>query len=147
MVVIAFAVKTMFMLVTPMILFVMVAGLGSNIGQVGFVISKKAMIPKFSKINPISGIKKMFSLKSLVELIKGILKITIVATVAYTVVQNHLDEYIYLAARSVNDIIAFAVSVIFELGLKIGIALFILAVADYAYQRYEHEKSLKILGN
>lgn len=140
----AFAIKIMFLLLAPILVFVLVAGLGSNIGQVGFVISKKAMKPKFSKINPLSGIKRMFSLKSLVELIKGILKITIVSIVAYNVVSNHLDEYMYLATRSVNDIIAFAVSTIFELGLKIGIALLVMAVADYAYQKYEHEKSLKM---
>jgi flagellar biosynthetic protein FlhB len=79
-----------------------------------------------------------------VEAIKGILKILIVSIVAYNVVSNHLDEYIYLATKSVTEIIAFAVSVIFELGLKIGIALFVMAVADFAYQKYEHEKSLKM---
>lgn len=141
---VAFASKTMFMLVTPIIFFIMIAGLGSNIGQIGFVISKKALVPKFSKINPINGIKKMFSLRSVVEAIKGVLKILIVSIVAYNVVSNHLDEYIYLATRSVNDIIAFAVTVIFELGLKIGIALFVMAIADFAYQKYEHEKSMKM---
>ncbi len=141
---VAFATQTIFKLVGPIILLIMIGGLVSNIGQVGFVISKKAIMPKFDKISPINGIKKMFSLRSTVEALKGVLKILIVSIVAYNVVSNHIDEYIHLATRSVNDIIAFAITVIFELGLKVRMALFVMAVADFAYQKYEHEKGLKM---
>jgi len=79
-----------------------------------------------------------------VELVKGILKIVIITFIAYSVVNKYQDEYLFLATKSISEIVGFAVSVIFEMGIKIGIALIFMAVADFAYQKWEHEKSLKM---
>lgn len=141
---VAFAAKFVFLLLAPILIAVLLAGLGSNIAQVGFIFAKKALLPNLKKINPLSGIKRMFSLRSLVELAKGILKIVIIAGIAYYVVKKYQQEYMFLATKSIDEIVEFASIVIFELGVKVGIALLIMAVADYAYQRWEHEKSLKM---
>jgi len=141
---VAFAAKILFLILAPVLTTVLIAGVGANVGQFGFIFSKKALKPNFKKINPLSGIKRMFSLRSLVELVKGILKIVIITFIAYSVVNKYQDEYLFLATKSISEIVGFAVSVIFEMGIKIGIALIFMAVADFAYQKWEHEKSLKM---
>jgi len=140
----AFAAKFVFLILAPILAVVLIAGVGANIGQVGFIFAKKALKPNFTKINPLAGMKRMFSVRSLVETAKGILKILIITIIAYSVVNKYQNEYVMLATQSIGEIVGFAFSVIFEMGVKIGIALLIMAVADFAYQKYEHEKNLKM---
>ncbi len=141
---VAFAARIIFMLLSPILITVLIAGVGANIGQVGFMFAKKALKPNFKKINPATGIKRMFSLRSLVELAKGILKIIIVASIGYSVVNNHKEEYIFLSTQPISETVGFAFSIIFEMGVKIGIALLFMAIADYAYQKWEFEKGIKM---
>lgn len=131
-------------LLLPILVTVLVFGLASNIGQIGFMMAKKALIPDFKRINPLSGIKRMFSSRSLVELAKGVLKVVILALVSYLVLTKYQDEYLLLATQTPSEIISFFVSVFFELTIKVTIALLIMAVGDYAYQKYQHEKELKM---
>ncbi len=125
----------------PVLLTVLIAGVGINYAQIGVVFAKKAMIPDFKKLNPLNGIKRLFSARSLVELLKGLLKIGIVALIAYMVVRSHVDDYIMLTHRTLQEIVAFLVSVLTDLTLKVGFALLVMAAADYAYQRWEYEKT------
>lgn len=136
--------KVFAMLTAPVILTLLVFGLAVNYAQVGFMFAKKALIPDFKKINPLSGLKRMFAVRSLVELFKGLFKITILIIICYSVLKKHEEAYLLLANRSVSGILGFVTSIIFEMTLKVCIALLIMAAADYAYQRWEHEKNLKM---
>ncbi len=128
----------------PLLLTVFVAGLAGNVGQFGFLFSSEALAPKWTKLNPLSGIKRMFSLRSLVELVKSILKILFVGTVAYLMLRKELELIPSLTHQSVGDILAFVGRVSFKICLNVCLALMILAILDFAYQRWEHEKSLKM---
>lgn len=128
----------------PIILVVLVFAMAANYAQVGFIFAKKALLPKFSKINPLSGLKRMFSAQSLVELLKGIIKIVILAFISYLVIRKHIPEYIALPAHSAGEITSFFISILFEMTLKITIALLVMAVADFAWQKYDHLKQLKM---
>lgn len=131
-------------MMAPILVLLLIAGLAANIGQVGFLYARKAMVPSFEKINPLKGIKRMFSMRSLVETLKGIIKIIIVASVAYFVLTKHLADYLVVANMTALQVVTFLGSMFLELGMKVGFALLILAIADYAYQKYEYEKSLKM---
>ncbi len=131
-------------IIAPLLLFLLVAAVGVNVAQVGFLFARKAMIPKFDHINPLSGIKRLFSMRSLVELFKGIFKIAIVTLVGLAVIRKHLDEYWLLTFGTVGETMQFLGSVLRELSIRIGLVLLVLAAADYAYQRYDHEKGLKM---
>jgi len=131
-------------IILPILIIISIAALASNIGQVGFMIAKKALKPDFKKLSPMSGIKRMFSSKSLVEMLKGILKISILALISWSVISDHDTEYLMLPNRSIGEILGFLGSMIYELVLKAGIALLIMAIGDFAYQRYSHIKSLKM---
>ncbi len=131
-------------LIMPVMGFIVVAAVASNLAQVGFFIAKKALTPKFSKINPMSGLKRIFSARSLVELVKGLLKIAILGLISYWVINKYRDAFLFLPHRTVSEIVSFLMEVLFDLTLKVGVALLLMAIADYAYQRYEHIKSLKM---
>src|SRR3990172_6919822 len=89
-------IKSLLSLVAPFIIVVTLVGVAANVTQVGFLFTLKPITPKFSKINPISGLKKFFKLKAFVDLIKGILKLIIVGLIAYYTLIAHKYEYLML---------------------------------------------------
>jgi len=131
----------------PLLATVMFFAIVSNVGQVGFIIATKALIPDFKKLSPVSGIKRMFSPRSLVELVKGVLKIAIIGSIGYIVITDHLEELLLLSHLGIDGILGTAGAAIYDLTYKVLIALFVMAVADFAYQKYEHEKKLKMTKN
>ena len=128
----------------PVFLPIVVAAIVSNVAQVGFEMHVQPMKPKLSKLNPISGMKKFVSWKSLVELVKSILKILIVGGVGIAVIDKEMQYFPSLMQRSVGDILLFIASVTFKIFIYVSLVLIILAALDYAYQRWQHEKSLKM---
>jgi len=131
-------------LLGPFLLIVLLAGFIVNILQVGFLFSSEAITPKFSKIDPIQGFQRLFSLRSLTEFIKVILKMAIVGIVAYLTVKDELSMLSPLMDLNVNDILSFIGKVSFKILYTTCWVLVILAVFDYAYQRWEHERSLRM---
>ncbi len=136
--------EVVILILAPLLLAVLVAGVGTSLLQTGFVLAPKAMEPKLNKISPLSGVKRLFSLRSLVESVKGFLKIGIVAIIAWSVLDNYRDSYPQLAHETTTGIIQFVFSVIFELSWKVAIAIVVIAVLDYMYQRWEYERKLKM---
>lgn len=131
-------------LIAPILILLVLAAVGINVAQVGLLFAKKAMSPKLEKLSIIKGIKRMFSMRSLVELAKGILKIVIVALVGYFFLRSHLDEYWTLSFSAIPETMGYLGAMLKELSMKIGFVLLVLAVADFAYQRYDNEKNLKM---
>jgi flagellar biosynthesis protein FlhB len=133
-----------FLILFPLLLTVVITGLVANIIQVGIVFSAEALEPKLSKIDPLKGLQRLFSLKSLVELFKNILKICIVGYVAYITVRGEVKEIFPLMDRSAGEIILYLGQVTFKIIFTTCWVLVIMAVLDYVYQRWEHERSLKM---
>ncbi len=134
----------MSLIMAPIVMVLVIAALASNIVQVGFMFSGKALAPKFNKINPLSGIKRMFSMKSMLEVVKGIFKILIVSYMGYVTIQAELTTYPHLIDKDVSEIIGFVGIMGYKLGIRAGVILLVLAVFDYAYQKYEYEKKLRM---
>ncbi|HMA62870.1 MAG TPA: flagellar biosynthesis protein FlhB [bacterium] len=127
---------------------IFITGIIANLAQDKFKIhfSQKALSPKFSRINPIEGLKRIFSPDSLVELIKGILKLAIVGYIAYSILREHVvsNQFWVLHNVTVAEMMTFLGKLFIELGIKIGGVLFIMALFDFAYQKWRHEKKLKM---
>jgi flagellar biosynthetic protein FlhB len=123
---------------------VVVAAILANVLQVGVMFSSEAITPQVSKIDPIKGFQRLFSLRSLIELIKSIFKICIVGTVAYIVVKGELDRMLILMDQSVWGMMIYLGNISFKILLATTIVLIILAILDYIYQRWEYEKSLRM---
>lgn len=133
-----------FGILIPIFLPLIIAGLIGNIGQVGFEIHGEAIKFKLSKINPISGMKKFVSLKSLVEVVKSILKLAFVGGIAYAVIARDIKLFPSQIQKSVGEIFLFIASLAFKIFFFVCLALIILAVLDYLYQRWQYEQNLKM---
>ncbi len=133
-----------FLLIAPVLLTVLVAGVLANFVQVGFVVSTEALEPKFSKIDPIKGFQRFFSLRSFAELAKSILKLCIVGYVAYATVAAEVETLPSLMDKSTGDIMIYMAEISFKIILRTSWVLIVLAILDYVYQRWEYEKGLKM---
>lgn len=118
--------------------------LGANIAQIGFNISTKPLEPKLDKLNVIKGLKQLFSLKSLVRLVRDTLKLFVVGFVAYKVIAGELPEFFKLTDLPTSQLASAMVMTAIHMSLKIGGVILILAILDYLYQKYEYEKSIKM---
>jgi flagellar biosynthetic protein FlhB len=131
-------------IVLPICIGILCAGVLANIVQVGFLITTKPLEPSLEKINPLSGFKRLVSLRSVVELAKNILKIAIVSFVAYITLKGKFSEALMMGDATVGAIMLFLLNVTFTIFLRVAIVLLILAIFDYAYQRWENEKKLRM---
>lgn len=135
---------TFFSVVGPVFVVMMVIGLGSNIAQVGFHISNKALEPKFDKLNVVNGLKRLFAVRSLVTLVRDSVKLLIVGVIGYYAIKAEFDEFFLLPDMTVAQIATTMGTMALVIALKIGAAMLVLAALDYSYQRYEFEKSIKM---
>ncbi len=131
-------------LMLPVMISIMAAGFVASFVQVGPLFAKKALKPDLKKINPFSGIKRMVSPMAFAELAKGLLKITIISLVSYAVISKYINDVPSWAYLNVGEIFVLIASILMELSIKAGLALLVMALADYAFQRYQHEKKLKM---
>lgn len=133
-----------FTVALPIALVILAVGLLANIIQVGFIFTGNPLIPKLEKINPLSGLKRMFSMRSVFEAIKSIFKMIIITVVAYITIRGEYRNLITLSDTSVGIIWVTILRVGFKIVFRSALVLIFLAILDYAYQRYEYEKKLKM---
>ncbi len=128
----------------PYLLVMVVVAFGVSVLQIGFKITPKAMEPKFEKLNVLSGLKRLFSMKSAVQLIRDPLKLFAVAVVAFFAISGEFESFFGLPQLSLSQLGATLGQLALVVALKIGAAILIIGIIDYAYQRYEFEKSIKM---
>ncbi|KAA3659070.1 MAG: flagellar biosynthesis protein FlhB, partial [Calditrichaeota bacterium] len=131
-------------LLGPFLIFIVVIGLSVNIVQVGFLWAPKSLQPTFNKLNIISGLKRLFAVKSLLELVKNIIRLFIIGTIIYAVLSSKYATFFLLTNETTGRLMQFIGEVSFEILFKVGLAMLVLALADFAYQRYDFEKNLKM---
>jgi flagellar biosynthetic protein FlhB len=132
------------LIITPIFLVTVVVAIFSNYLQIGFLMTGDPLMMKFSKLNPLEGAKKIFSMRAVVDMLKSILKMTIIGYVVFTTLWDQKDQLMELARLPLENIFIFMSSITLKLGIKIGIVLIVMALFDYMYQKYEFEKSLKM---
>ncbi|WP_071459458.1 flagellar biosynthesis protein FlhB [Bacillus massilinigeriensis] len=132
------------LIIGPVLLVAFAAGLAANYVQVGFLFSSEAIAMKLEKINPISGFKRIFSVRSLVEMLKSILKIAFIGFIAFTILMNGMDEVLRLANKPVASALAVVAKLTIKMGLAASGALLFLSLLDYAYQRFDFAKSIRM---
>lgn len=128
----------------PILVIVLIIAMAANLMQVGFMFNFSLLKVDFAKLNPIQGIKRLFSLRSLVELLKSILKITIVAIVLFIIIWKQKNEFLTLGEKNIWDAAGFVGSLILQMGIAASASLLILAVADYIYQKFSFEKKIRM---
>jgi len=131
-------------LMLPLLGAILFAGLIANIIQIGWLLTFEPLTPKLEKINPLSGIKRMFSMRSIIETVKNLLKVTIIGYIAYITVRGGYEVLVGLADASVRAIWDFLLLSTFDIFIRTALVMLVIAVADYSYQRYEHTKKIKM---
>ena len=131
-------------MLAPIMLSLCLVAILSNYLQVGALFSLKSIRFNFSKLNPLNGIKRLFSLNCLVELFKSLLKVTIIGSIAYITLKTELIQLFPLLDKEVTQILSFMFRVAGTLFWRVCLGLIVLAILDYSYQKYQYEKNLRM---
>lgn len=128
----------------PLLAILLVAAIAGPIALGGWLFSAKSLAPKLDRINPLAGLKRMFSVKSLVELVKAIGKILLIIAVAYVLLSFTQDAWLGLAAEEVESAIAHSVTLSIRTAVILAASTIIIAAIDIPFQIHEHTKKLKM---
>ena len=136
------AVVDAFLLILPIMLLMYFIAIVSTVLSGGLVFSMGMVMPKFSKLNPLSGLQRIFGMKSLIELGKSIAKFVVVGGILLLQVSNHMDELLNLANMDLNQAMAIAGKLIVDACFWLAMGLVLIALADVPIQQYQVHKKL-----
>lgn len=131
-------------LMLPLFIVLLATALFVNLVQTKAAFSFKAMKPKGSKINPVNGIKRVFSKRGLVELVKGLFKLLVMGVIVYYTIDSNLEHFVSFAVMPLEYNISESGSYILMFLGRILAALLVMSIADAAYQQYQHKQDLKM---
>ena len=126
----------------PFVAVIIFVGIFASVLQVGVLITFKAIAPKFNKISPLTGLKRLFSSQSLADFLKSMAKLIIVGFVGYLTYIEKITELNGLSVSTPESILIYNFTVVAEVAGKIVLALVAIAIFDYFYQRWHHEQQL-----
>lgn len=132
------------MISAPIFVISMLVGVITNVLQVGWNPTIKPLIPKFNAFNPANGFKRIFSLKQVMELITSILKIVFICLAIYNTIKGKISGVRNLMLVNPFEAMTYIGSMCIDMGLKAGYWFIVIAVIDFAYQRYSHLKKIKM---
>ena len=128
----------------PFLGVLLAAAIIGPIGLGGWNFSAKSLAPKASRMNPVEGIKRMFSIKSVVELVKAIAKVTVVVTIAVLLLDLHTAELLAIGAEPVIPAMGHALEVLKWIVFWLACSMIVIAAVDVPFQIYDHNKKLKM---
>jgi len=133
-----------FMGIVPIVFFCALAGVAASVGQVGFKPSTKAMKPDFKKLNPLTGMKNMFSPNSAVEAVKSTLKIVAIGGIIAMVIFPKLDDMAALVGMQAGAFLPHLSHLIVQIAQRAALAYIAIAAFDFFWQRHRMAKQLKM---
>ena len=138
------SVYVFFFLILPVFTILLIVGVFGNVVQFGFIFTFKPLIPKLSNVNPVTGIQRVFSFKTLFETLKSSLKLTVAVALGYYTVVHTLSGFSSLSFISFGDEIYFLVRDSVLLFFAFGLLSIPIAGVDYLFRRWEYEENLKM---
>ncbi len=130
--------------ILPFLLVGFLVAFVANLLQVKWKITGKPLQPKFNKLNPVSGFKRIFSKNSLVELLKSILKLVLIGYVVFDYLKKNMPPILQLYDISLNQGIALVGTLVINLGIRISLFYMLIAAADFAYQKIKFKNDMKM---
>ena len=128
----------------PVVVAGMVFGLAGSVMQVGFLVTPETMRFNWGRLNPLNGLKGLLSTRGAVELVKAVLKIGTISIVTYRTLRPEWDRVPELAQLDLLELISWEFHLMLALAFKVTGAFCLLAALDYGYQRWQHEKGLRM---
>lgn len=133
-----------FLALVPIFALLLLAAVLAPVGLGGWNLSLKTLVPKGSRLNPLSGLQRMFSLNSVVELLKSWGKVLIVATAALIVLVGLKNQFLAMVFQPTEEAIAAAALILVWSFLLIAASTILIALIDVPYQLYSHTKKLRM---
>jgi flagellar biosynthetic protein FlhB len=133
-----------FLLIVPVLLVTAVLAILSSGATGGYLFSLKNTLPKFSKLSLLSGFKRMFGTNAAVELLKAILKFSLVTIVLWALVSRQMDPIMQLGQMAIEPALAAAGWMIAESALWLSLSLLVIALIDAPYQKYSFIKRMRM---
>lgn len=130
--------------VGPILLVPTVAGIAATFFQTKLLVTGESLRPKFSRINPLQGIKRLFSLRSLIEALKGLLKITVLLYIIYNFLAGTVELFTKYLFTDLVTACSHLAGLAFQMSMQIAVAYVVLAAADVFYQWMDYERQLRM---
>ncbi len=140
----ALAIQDALLMLSPFFLVVIALAIASSVALGGYTFSGESLTPKFSKINPISGIKRVFSLRGLVELFKALAKFVLVGSATGMVLWSSLGDFVGLSQMELGSAVSAMGTLIGGSFILIASTLIIIAMIDAPFQLWQHKRQLKM---
>ena len=137
-------VYTLFMALGPTVLVIVAAAMGATFLQTRLLISGESIQPKFSRINPLEGFKKLFSLRSVVEAGKGIVKIAVLLAIIYHFISGCMTAFVNYMNTDISAVCGDILSRLSSMILQIILAFIAVAGADFYYQWWDYERQMRM---
>lgn len=140
-----FALNNVISILWPVLIAILLGGIAASLIQArGLKISGDRLIPKFSRLNPATGLKRFFSATSLMEPLKSIFKISVIIIIAFIVIKSRFKEILLMTGNNVGRIFAFMGETAMEIMFKVALAMALLVVINFIFQKYANKKKLGI---
>ena len=133
-----------FLLIVPVLLVTAIMAILSSGATGGYLFSLKSTLPKFSKLSLLSGFKRMFGANAAIELLKAILKFSLVTIVLWALVSRQMDKMMQLGQMAIEPALAAAGWMIAESALWLSLSLLVIALIDAPYQKYSFIKRMRM---
>lgn len=130
--------------ILPIMGIAFIAALFGNYVQFGFLFTTESMKFDLKKMDPIKGLKRIFSVKAIVELLKSILKIVFIGGVTTIIVWTNIESVLALSFKSPAETLVTVAKLVGIMGVGASLVLLCLSVLDWSYQKYDYEKNLKM---
>jgi len=128
----------------PLLLVSVVLGIISHGVQTRFNVSFYVLKPKFKNLNPISGIKRLFSLKKVVELLKSVIKIILLLALMYNLLKEDLSASASMIDMYPMNAAIYMLNMVYDLVIRVCIGFTVIAFVDYIYQRWDYNQNIKM---
>ncbi|MCL1862781.1 MAG: flagellar biosynthesis protein FlhB [Defluviitaleaceae bacterium] len=141
---VAWMLSRVILIALPMFVVTIIVSIAINLLQVKWNPTAKPMKPKFSKLNPLKGFKRIVSMQSLVNFIKSMLKLGAVMAVVFVVLGSEIDMIPVILNMTFIEAVGYITSLVISVGIAMGVLFVFIALFDYAYTHWKHEKDLKM---
>ncbi len=130
--------------ILPFLLIFLFVGFMTQRLQFKWEVTTKPLQPKFNKLNPINGFKRIFSGRSLINLLLSVAKVIIFGFLSYSVIKDNMAIFTNAYDKSIEENLGLLFDLILELGTKISAVYLVLAFADLFYQKWKHRQEIKM---
>ena len=142
--IVQFALRMIVTTLVPLMITIFAVVLLINFAQVGFMVTLKPIAPKFSKLSPLRGVKNLFNARAAMRFVMSMAKVALILGTATILIHAELPRIMRLGELETASAITAAAQLVFSITIQLVILLIILAILDYMFQRFQHERDLKM---